>query len=101
MSGPEPIEARVAGDGRSVDLTWSDGLREALPPVWLCDNAQALDLHTDNPYRDPVPTLQLLHAITADAGGGETLFVDGFAHAEAGGALWTIRPKPGRNLTSE
>jgi alpha-ketoglutarate-dependent taurine dioxygenase len=44
---------------------------------------RALDLHTDNPYRDPVPTLQLLHAITADAAGGETLFVDGFAHAEA------------------
>jgi len=45
---------------------------------------RALDLHGDNPYRDPVPTLQLLHAIKADdAGGGETLFVDGFAHAEA------------------
>jgi gamma-butyrobetaine dioxygenase len=45
---------------------------------------RALDLHTDNPYRDPVPTLQILHAIRADAGGGgETAFVDGFAHAEA------------------
>jgi gamma-butyrobetaine dioxygenase len=44
----------------------------------------ALDLHTDNPYRDPVPTLQLLHAIEADrSGGGATAFVDGFAHAEA------------------
>jgi gamma-butyrobetaine dioxygenase len=42
-----------------------------------------LDLHTDNPYRDPVPTVQLLHAIVADADGGETVFVDGFAHAEA------------------
>jgi hypothetical protein len=52
-------------------------------PGNLAYTDRALDLHTDNPYRDPVPTLQLLHAITTDAGGGETLFVDGFAHAEA------------------
>jgi gamma-butyrobetaine dioxygenase len=37
--------------------------------------------HTDNPYRDPVPTVQLLHCLrTADAG-GETGLVDGFAAA--------------------
>jgi gamma-butyrobetaine dioxygenase len=37
--------------------------------------------HTDNPYRDPVPTMQLLHCLrTADAG-GETGLVDGFAAA--------------------
>jgi gamma-butyrobetaine dioxygenase len=37
--------------------------------------------HTDNPYRDPVPTIQLLHCLrTADAG-GETGLVDGFAAA--------------------
>jgi len=52
-------------------------------PGNLAYTDQPLDLHTDNPYRDPVPTLQLLHAITTDQSGGETLFVDGFAHAEA------------------
>jgi gamma-butyrobetaine dioxygenase len=52
-------------------------------PQNLALTAQALDLHADNPYRDPAPTLQLLHVLTADAGGGATLFVDGFAHAEA------------------
>jgi hypothetical protein len=52
-------------------------------PENLAYTDQALDLHTDNPYRDPVPTLQLLHAITTDNAGGETLFVDGFANAEA------------------
>jgi alpha-ketoglutarate-dependent taurine dioxygenase len=230
MSGPEPVAAEVAADGRAVLLTWSDGLREALPAAWLGDNAedafdpqtgqrrlslgaldleavfhgaalgpcgltaslaadgdlviprrrltarrrarpeptlwltpqavaalepidaaaylqddealreaalrvvrdgvafltggpaapgyveqvvarfgfirqtnygrlfdvlsqerpsnlaytgQALDLHTDNPYRDPPPTLQLLHAIRADAEGGATCFADGFAHARA------------------
>ncbi len=48
--------------------------------------------HTDNPYRDPVPTVQLLHCLRAAQkgegevrgairGGGETGLVDGFAAA--------------------
>ncbi|MFC4035695.1 TauD/TfdA family dioxygenase [Streptomyces polygonati] len=37
--------------------------------------------HTDNPYRDPVPTLQLLHCLVNDAEGGESGLVDGFAAA--------------------
>jgi gamma-butyrobetaine dioxygenase len=37
--------------------------------------------HTDNPYRDPVPTLQLLHCLHAADAGGETGLVDGFAAA--------------------
>ena len=52
-------------------------------PSNLAFSDRGLELHTDNPYRDPVPTLQLLHAIVADPGGGETSFVDGFAQAEA------------------
>jgi gamma-butyrobetaine dioxygenase len=52
-------------------------------PGNLAFTGRGLELHTDNPYRDPTPTLQLLHAIVMDDGGGETLFVDGFAHAEA------------------
>lgn len=53
-------------------------------PENLAFTDQALELHTDNPYRDPAPTLQLLHVIEADdAGGGDSLFVDGFAQAEA------------------
>jgi len=37
--------------------------------------------HTDNPYRDPVPTVQLLHCLRAADDGGETGLVDGFAAA--------------------
>jgi gamma-butyrobetaine dioxygenase len=43
----------------------------------------ALGPHTDNPYRDPTPGIQLLHCICADAGGGETTLVDGFAVAHS------------------
>ena len=38
--------------------------------------------HTDNPYRDPVPTVQLLHCLHAAAdGGGDSTFTDGFRTA--------------------
>jgi gamma-butyrobetaine dioxygenase len=39
--------------------------------------------HTDNPYRDPVPTLQLLHCLRVADEGGDTGLVDGFAAAAA------------------
>ncbi len=41
--------------------------------------------HTDNPYRDPVPTVQLLHCLRAavKGDGGDTGLVDGFAAAGA------------------
>jgi gamma-butyrobetaine dioxygenase len=38
--------------------------------------------HTDNPYRDPVPTIQLLHCLhDAADGGGDSTFTDGFRAA--------------------
>jgi gamma-butyrobetaine dioxygenase len=37
--------------------------------------------HTDNPYRDPVPTVQLLHCLVGAAAGGDSGLVDGFAAA--------------------
>jgi gamma-butyrobetaine dioxygenase len=52
-------------------------------PTNLAFSDRGLELHTDNPYRDPPPTLQLLHALVSDPSGGETLFVDGFAQAES------------------
>jgi gamma-butyrobetaine dioxygenase len=39
-------------------------------------------VHTDNPYRDPVPGFQLLHCLSAAGQGGESIFVDGMAAAE-------------------
>jgi gamma-butyrobetaine dioxygenase len=42
-----------------------------------------LDAHTDNPYRSPVPGVQLLHCIANHTSGGLSTLVDGFAVAEA------------------
>jgi gamma-butyrobetaine dioxygenase len=42
----------------------------------------ALDPHTDNPYRSPVPGIQLLHCLTNETSGGWSTLVDGFAVAQ-------------------
>jgi len=51
-------------------------------PENLAYSDLGLGLHTDNPYRDPVPGFQALHALTPSSEGGESLFADGFALAE-------------------
>ena len=40
-----------------------------------------LGLHTDNPYREPVPGFQVLHALASAPEGGDSLFADGHALA--------------------
>ena len=42
-----------------------------------------LDPHTDNPYRSPVPGVQLLHCLANETQGGLSTLVDGYAVAEA------------------
>jgi gamma-butyrobetaine dioxygenase len=42
-----------------------------------------LDPHTDNPYRAPVPGIQLLHCLANETRGGLSTLVDGFAVAAA------------------
>ena len=59
-------------------------------PGNLAYTAYPLTPHTDNPYRNPTPGVQLLHSIVAaPGGGGESLLVDGFAVAER---LRQVRP---------
>jgi gamma-butyrobetaine dioxygenase len=47
-------------------------------PDNLAFTGLAIAPHTDNPYRDPVPTVQLLHCLSSAADGGESGLVDGF-----------------------
>lgn len=51
-------------------------------PVNLAYTPLGLPAHTDNPYRDPCPTVQLLHCIDAAEDGGASRFVDGLTVAE-------------------
>lgn len=67
---------RVTNYGAYFDV------RSVPNPNNLAYTAVALGVHTDNPYRDPTPGLQLLHCLEADAPGGDTILVDGFKAAE-------------------
>ena len=57
-------------------------VRSVAQPENLAYSDLGLGLHTDNPYREPVPGFQVLHALVASPDGGESLFADGFAMAE-------------------
>jgi len=50
-------------------------------PANLAYTDLGLGLHTDNPYRDPVPGFQMLHCLEPARVGGESVFADGFAVA--------------------
>ncbi len=56
-------------------------VRVTADPANLAFTALAIAPHTDNPYRDPVPTVQLLHCLASAAEGGVSGLVDGFTAA--------------------
>ncbi|WP_419946711.1 TauD/TfdA family dioxygenase [Candidatus Poriferisodalis sp.] len=67
-----------------VRVTSYDALFDVIAepdPVNLAFTPLGLPAHTDNPYREPCPTVQLLHCLVAAADGGASRFVDGFAAA--------------------
>ena len=56
-------------------------VRSVPQPENLAYSDRGLGLHTDNPYRDPVPGFQALHCLISSADGGDSIFADGFALA--------------------
>ena len=56
-------------------------VRSEINPTNLAFTGLGLQAHTDNPYRDPVPTLQILYCLENSADGGDSMVVDGFAAA--------------------
>ena len=57
-------------------------VRSEINPTNLAFTGLGLQAHTDNPYRDPTPTLQLLYCLESSAAGGENMVVDGFRAAQ-------------------
>ena len=57
-------------------------VRTEVNPTNLAYTGLGLQAHTDNPYRDPVPTIQVLYCLESSAAGGENMVVDGFASAQ-------------------
>ena len=66
---------RETNYGRLFDV------RVEATPANLAFTGLPIAPHTDNPYRDPVPTVQLLHCLATAAEGGDSGLVDGFLAA--------------------
>jgi [2-(trimethylamino)ethyl]phosphonate dioxygenase len=56
-------------------------VRAEVNPNNLAYTNLGLQAHTDNPYRDPVPTMQILACIENTVEGGDSIVVDGFSVA--------------------
>jgi gamma-butyrobetaine dioxygenase len=56
-------------------------VRTKVEPNNLAYTNLGLGCHLDNPYRDPVPGLQLLHCLESSTAGGESILQDGFMAA--------------------
>jgi gamma-butyrobetaine dioxygenase len=67
---------RETNYGRLFDV------RTVVDPTNLAYTGLGLGAHTDNPYREPTPTLQLLHCLASSAEGGENTLVDAFRVAQ-------------------
>ena len=63
---------RETNYGRIFDV------RAKVDPNNLADTNLGLQAHTDNPYRDPAPGLQILACLQNDVEGGDSIVVDGF-----------------------
>jgi gamma-butyrobetaine hydroxylase len=73
--------ARSFGFVRTTNYGELFDVRVEADPNNLAFTSLPIAPHTDNPYRDPVPTLQLLHCLTNAANGGDSGLVDGFRAA--------------------
>ena len=56
-------------------------IRSEINAINLAYTNLGLQAHTDNPYRDPVPTIQILYCLENSASGGDSTVVDGFKAA--------------------
>ena len=73
---------QISGDalghppGCSVNSDYFE-VRTEVNPSNLAYTGLGLQAHTDNPYRDPVPTLQILYCLENSGEGGDSYVVDG------------------------
>jgi gamma-butyrobetaine dioxygenase len=88
MSGVPSVDAAITDAsalvGRIAETNYGlvYDVRSVPQPENLAYSDLGLGLHTDNPYREPVPGFQVLHALVSSPDGGDSLFGDGFALAQ-------------------
>ena len=74
--------ANSIGSVRRTNFGEYFDVKSKLDPNDLAYTALALAPHTDNPYRNPVPCIQLLHCIESKVSGGLSTLVDGYTVTE-------------------
>jgi gamma-butyrobetaine dioxygenase len=82
VSGSVETLASLVGYIRETNFGRIFDVRALPDPNNLAYTDRGLGLHTDNPYREPVPGIQILHCLQASGEGGDSIFADGFAAAE-------------------
>jgi gamma-butyrobetaine hydroxylase len=81
---PETVTrtAELFGFVRETNYGRLFDVKTVVNPTNLAYTGLGLGAHTDNPYREPTPTLQLLHCLASSADGGENTLVDAFRVAQ-------------------
>jgi len=74
--------ANSIGTVRPTNFGETFSVKSVPKPNDLAYTSIALTPHTDNPYRKPIPCIQLLHCLENESEGGLSTLVDGFAVAE-------------------
>ncbi len=74
--------ARLFGYVRETNYGVYFEVRTEVDPTNLAYTSLGLQAHTDNPYRDPAPTMQILYCLENSTRGGENMVVDGFRAAQ-------------------
>lgn len=80
---PGTVEHVVASFGHVRETNYGRlfDVRPEATPAHLACTSMPIGPHTDNPYRDPVPSVQVLHCLSNVANGGESGLLDGFRAA--------------------
>ncbi len=74
--------ANSIGSVRRTNFGEHFNVRSKPNPNDLAYTTLSLSPHTDNPYRNPVPCIQLLHCIENEVKGGFSTLVDGYTVTE-------------------
>jgi len=83
-TGPGSLQAIARKFGYLRETNFGDIFHVETKPRAsdLAYTDKALQSHTDNVYREPIPGIQFLHCVKNDVAGGLSTLVDGFAIAQ-------------------
>jgi len=73
---------KLFGYARETNYGKLFNVKTTVNPNNLAFTSLGISAHSDNPYRNPTPGLQLLHCLSSNTNGGDSILADGFKVAE-------------------